>query len=147
MVLFQGRQRRSLTGKTVTVAATLTACHRYCHHVLFRKFQTRLRSCGFYLPWRPWTFQSSSSNTEHSGRFCLILFLKKTKQKRRMVQTSGGWKNSNRLSIFVMLLLLFYFLFLQNLVGLLPPSDPRFHSSCEKLKQTRPKANPIYRHY
>jgi len=54
-----------------------------------------------------------------------------------MVQTSGGWKNSNRLSIFVMLLLLFSFLFFQNLVGLLPPTDPRFRRSCKKLKQTQ----------
>jgi len=69
--------------------------------------------------------------------FAWFYFSKKTKQKRRMVQTSGGWKNSNQLSIFVMLLLLFSFLLLQNLVGLLPPTDPRFRRSCKKLKQTQ----------
>jgi len=52
--------------------------------------------------------------------FAWFYFIKKTKQKRRKVQTSGGWKNSNRLSIFAMLLLLFSFLFFQNLVGELP---------------------------
>jgi hypothetical protein len=36
---FQGRQRRFSAGKTVIIAATLTACHRYHHHILFRKIQ------------------------------------------------------------------------------------------------------------
>jgi len=56
---------------------------------------------------------------------------KKSKQKRRKVQKTGGWKNSNRASLSVL------FSILAKSGGAIAPTDPRFRRSCKKLKQTQ----------
>lgn len=107
----------------------LTACYR--HHILFQKIQARQRSCQSYLPWRPWTFQSSSSNTEHSGPFCLILFRKKK------LNRSGG--RSKHLGVRKQWSTVYFChaspsVFFSILVKSCPPL---FRRSCKKLKQTQ----------